>query len=499
MSPPPPEQAQSTARLRQLLGYTVIVLAFGLSLFLRAALAPLLGRQTGLSLLIPALLVAAALGGAGPVLAATLAGLVGCLWLAGPERLSDPGNLIDIAVFVTLGPCIAYGGWALKRTAVVMRAAVAGSQEREAHLRSILDTVPDAMIVIDVRGVIQSFSVAAERLFGWPSAEAIGQNISVMMPSPYRGAHDHYLDRYLTTGEKRIIGIGRVVVGERRDGTTFPMELSVGEMRSGDHRYFTGFARDLTEPQAAERRIQDMQSELIHVSRLSSMGEMASALAHELNQPLSAIANYMKGSVRLLAAPAPDLGRVSQALDEAGEQALRAGAIIRRLREFVGKGEAETQVENLPQLIEEAGGLAMVGARETGVRLRFDLAADAPLVVADKVQIQQVVLNLVRNAIDAMRDTPIHDLTVSTRRAPSDMDNPMVEISVSDRGPGISPDIAERLFQPFVTTKQDGMGVGLSICRTIVEAHGGKIWAEARPGGGAVFRFTLRAATEETA
>ena len=488
---------EARSRVRAALVYSVIVLSVALSLALRVALTPLFGHLTGLSLMIPALLIAGAIGGPKPVLVVTAAGLVGCVLLAGPGHVGQPANLIDIAVFLALAPSIAYGGWRLRRTGLTMRAAVSRSQEREAHLQSILDTVPDAMIVIDTHGVIQSFSAAVERLFGWSAAEAIGQNISAMMPAPYKGGHDGYLERYLITSERRIIGIGRVVVGERRDGSTFPMELSVGEMRSGERRYFTGFARDLTEPQAAERRIQDMQSELIHVSRLSSMGEMASALAHELNQPLSAIANYMKGSVRLLAGPTPDLGRIRLALNEAGEQALRAGAIIRRLREFVGKGEAETRIENLPKLIEEAGGLAMVGARETGVRLRFSLAADAAAVVADKVQIQQVVLNLMRNAIDAMHDSPVRDLTVSTNLTPSDKENPLVEISVSDTGPGVSPEVTERLFQPFVTTKQDGMGVGLSICRTIVEAHGGTIWAEPRPGGGAVFRFTLRTAPEE--
>ncbi len=159
--------------------------------------------------------------------------------------------------------------------------------EREAHLRSILDTVPDAMVVIDERGVMQSFSAAAERLFGWKAEEAIGRNVSELMPEPYRSAHDGYLTRYLRTGERRIIGLGRVVVGERRDGSTFPMELSVGEMEGGAHKAFTGFVRDLTERETTERRLQDLQSELVHVSRLTAMGEMASALAHELNQPLS--------------------------------------------------------------------------------------------------------------------------------------------------------------------------------------------------------------------
>src|SRR5262245_33523075 len=203
---------------------------------------------------------------------------------------------------------------------------------REAHLKSILETVPDAMIVIDERGAMQSFSVAAERLFGYGATEVIGKNIAMMMPSPYREHHDAYLDRYLRTGERRIIGIGRVVVGERKDRSTFPMELAVGEMRSGDRRYFTGFIRDLTERQKTEARLQELQSELVHISRLTAMGEMASTLAHELNQPLSAIANYMKGSRRLLEQSNDERSEmIRQAMDSAAEQAMRAGQIIRRL------------------------------------------------------------------------------------------------------------------------------------------------------------------------
>jgi two-component system sensor kinase FixL len=364
-----------------------------------------------------------------------------------------------------------------------------------AHLQSILETVPDAMVVIDERGVISSFSAAAERQFGWTAAEAVGRNVNMLMPEPYRSAHDGYLERYLTTGERRIIGIGRVVVGQRRYGSTFPMELAVGEVRDGGARFFTGFVRDLSERQQTERRLQELQGELVHVSRLTAMGEMASALAHELNQPLSAIASYVKGSFRLLEAEEIDRPRLRDALERAADQALRAGEIIKRLREFVAKGETERRLESLPKIVEEASLLAMVGVKQQRVNVSFDLDARTPKVVVDKVQIQQVVLNLIRNAIDALEHSPIRKVRVAVTPDGAGM----ALVSVSDTGPGVPASFAPQLFQPFMTTKADGMGVGLSISRSIIEAHGGRIWAQDNPGGGAVFSFTVPVAREEEA
>ena len=361
---------------------------------------------------------------------------------------------------------------------------------REEHLRSILETVPDAMIMIDEQGTMQSFSAAAERLFGYTADEALGQNVRLLMPEPDRSRHDGYIGRYRATGERRIIGVGRVVVGLRKDGTTFPMELSVGEMRPGERRYFTGFVRDLTERQETQARLQELQSELVHISRLSAMGEMVSALAHELNQPLAAIGNYMKGCRRLLESSADPRARmIQETLDKAAEQALRAGQIIRRLREFVSRGETEKRVERVSKLIEEASALALVGAKERGVQVRFALAPDVELVLVDRVQIQQVLLNLLRNAVEAMLGSSRRELVVSTAAG----DDDTVVVSVADSGPGVSEEVVAGLFQPFVTTKDTGMGVGLSISRTIVEAHGGRMWFEPNEGGGVVFRFSLPA------
>jgi len=370
------------------------------------------------------------------------------------------------------------------------------SLERSAlHLRSILATVPDAMVVIDEHGRIVSFSAAAERLFGYSEPEVTGRNVAMLMPSPDRERHDAYLQRYAETGERRIIGIGRIVVGLRRDGTEFPMELAVGEANADGHRIFTGFVRDLSEQQRNELRLKELQSELIHVSRLSAMGTMASTLAHELNQPLTAIANYLEAGRELLGRDdAESRELVTEAMEEAAKEALRAGGIVRRLRDFVSTGDVDKRIEELPRLIEEASHLALVGAKERGVRAFFEIDPAATLVLVDPVQIQQVLVNLIRNAVEALADSQVRDIIVAA--APDARG--MVRVSVADTGPGLDPKVRAQLFQAFTSTKERGMGLGLSICRTIVESHGGRIWTESRPGGGTIFHFTLiGAGTEE--
>jgi two-component system, LuxR family, sensor kinase FixL len=364
------------------------------------------------------------------------------------------------------------------------------SLDGSALLKSILETVPDAMVVIDEAGIIQSFSVAAERLFGYQAAEVCGRNVNILMPAPYHGQHDGYIHRYLTTGERRIIGTGRVVMGQRRDGTTFPIELAVGEVRDGDIRLFTGFIRDLTERQLTQTRMQELQNDLLHASRVRSMGQMAAALSHELNQPLTATTNYLAACQRMLDTPNPDLARIRQALNLATLQTQRSGEIIRRLRAFVTRGEVTRRVEHLGRLVEEASALALVGAKERGIDVRL-LVSGSPLVLADRVQIQQVVLNLIRNAIEAMDASAIRRLTIATEVAED-----LAQVTVTDTGQGIAPEIEEQLFQPFVSTKREGMGIGLSVSRTIIEAHGGHLTASANPEGGTIFRFSLPLAAE---
>jgi two-component system, LuxR family, sensor kinase FixL len=479
---------------REALRYALAPFAVGLAFLARFALTPILGDASPYLLFVPAVLTAAGLGGLGPGLLATgLSVVLGFFVSTISPSLSVP-EIVEAVLFTLIAAGICWSGEQLQRNRIQAATSTRDALAREAHLASILDTVPDAMIVIGEDGIVQSFSSAAERLFGYSAAEVIGKNVKMLMPSPYRESHDDYLRRYLRTGERRIIGIGRVVVGERKDGSTFPMELAVGEMRSSDRHFFTGFIRDITQRQKSEARLQELQSELAHVSRLTAMGQMASALAHELNQPLSAIVSYMKGSRRLLESGGEDRsGLLRDAMDKAGDQALRAGQIIRRLREFVGRGDSERRVESVKKLIEEASALALVGTKDQGVRVRFQFDPAVNLVLVDKVQIQQVLLNLLRNAVEAMAALERRELVISTAAG----DDHTVAVSVVDTGAGIAPELMSQLFQPFVTNKRHGMGVGLSICRTIVEAHGGQITVERNPAGGTIFRFTVRAASGE--
>lgn len=469
-----------------------VVLAIG-GFTLHLLVSQLTTAQADLIFMVPAILVAGSLGGLGPGLLATA--LCVALDLLSPMAPTAyfGSRLVTASAFAVIGIGMALFGERLRLARVNAAARTEDLLAREAHLQSLLATVPDAVIIIDETGDIRSFSSAAERLFGYSATEAIGQNVRILMPSPDREAHDGYIRRYLETGQPHIIGVGRVAVGERKDGSTFPIALSIAELNSNGRRFFTGYVRDLTERQQTQQRLEQLQSELVHISRLTAMGEMASALAHELNQPLSAIANYLTGSRRLIAdASEENLRLVRTAIDAAVEQSLRAGQIIRRLRDFVAHHEPEKRIESLRKLIEEASALALVGAKELGirVRLRFDTAVDR--VIVDKVQIQQVLLNLMRNAIEAMEDSEHRELTVTTIAREHD-----VMVEVRDTGCGLAPEMANQLFQPFATTKPYGMGIGLSISRTIIEGHEGRIWAEPNAGGGTAFRFTLQALVDE--
>jgi two-component system sensor kinase FixL len=485
------------------------------------------------------------------------------------------------------------------------------------QFQAVMDAAVDGMIVIDDAGRIAAFNRSAERLFGYAAAEVLGLNVSLLMPEPYRSSHDAYLERYAETGIPHIIGIGREVEAQRKDGTTFPVHLSVGRVVGAEPAQFIGFVRDITAEQLAiatiqaerdlaraylslahqvlltldaEGRIQvinpaacevlgvsesevlerawaevmfapvdrarasaaldrtlalpphtphtcelTLQSQagarqfswrilalrnaagvvtgvlcsgediterrrgeeearrsaerLIHVSRLATMGEMAAGIAHELNQPLTAIANYARACVRFIDQPDPDLEEMRLAAHEIGSEAMRAGDIIRRLRQLVRKGDDERVPSDLNKIVEELRVLTQADARANDTRLSFELEPDLPIVVVDRVQVTQVLLNLVRNALEALSADPAggRQITLSTRRA----EHGDVEVSVCDNGPGVAPEMLDRLFDPFSTTKAHGTGLGLPMSRTIVESHRGTVtYAPAQPRG-TCFRVTL--------
>jgi two-component system sensor kinase FixL len=496
----------------------------------------------------------------------------------------------------------------------------------EKDFRALLDAAVDAIVVIDDKGILEEFSLAAQRMFGYTAEEVIGRSVNILMAEPYRSRHDGYLTRYAATGEKRIIGIGREVTGQRKDGSVFPCEIAVGQVAGVEPPRFVGFIRDITRRKEDEERLRrseaelrlaqqlanlgnyvlhfrggeqdhfspqlysilgipptdamisreeylahwvhpsdrarvlqafesldageapldieyrvvlrdgrvrhlhhitqavsdgsgtvlkhvgtlhdvtdrrhaedearQLQDRLTHFSRLSTMGEMAAGLAHEINQPLSAIATYAQASQRLLRQPQPDTAEVVAALEQINAQALRAGEVIRRLRNFVKNREVRREAVDCSRLLDDLRTLAETDARLHNIRLRIDAEEGLPTVYADPIQLQQVILNLVRNAIDAMADVSEErrEVVLSTRRIGAHE----VEVTVADQGSGLAPEATEHLFNPFFTTKAGGTGLGLAISRSIVRAHGGRLWHTPNADFGARFHFTLPASPATT-
>lgn len=458
----------------------------------------LLGVLSGSSLLmifLPAVLIASMAGGFGPALLAIGLSILASAILFGLRDLAS-APILPYGVFLIVAVIIAWMGEMLHRARRQMEHTERELREREAHLRTLFNSSPDATVVIDASGIVTSFNAAAERQFGHSEHEVVGLNVNMLMPEPYHGEHDGYIQRYLATGQKRIIGIDRVVVGRRKDGSTFPMKLTVGEIRHNQKVYFAGFVQDLTERTTSQLQLRAIEAELARLARLNELGEMASTLAHELNQPLSAISNYAQGCARLLR-DMPDAAavRMREAVEEMTNQSLRAGQIIRHLREFVVRGETENSPEDIRKLVEEAGALALMGARDIGVESAFEFDPSVGDVQVDRVQIQQVLTNLMRNAIEAMRSSETRRLSVRTFASSPGL----VAVEVSDTGPGVSAEIVPQLFKPFVTTKASGMGIGLSISKRIIESHGGTIVVSTNAEGGATFRFTLPTYGDEEA
>jgi two-component system sensor kinase FixL len=355
-----------------------------------------------------------------------------------------------------------------------------GASEFEALFKAAVD----AICVIDEAGRIMKMNAAAEKLFGYSAAELQGDNVSRLMPEPDRGCHNSYIQNFISSGEPRIIGLGREVQGARRDGSTFPLHLSVGETPG---RRFVGIMRDLTGQKRAEEEVRQVQDRLAHVGRFSVMGEMAAGLAHEINQPLSAIATYAQAGARMLqGVDAPD--DLKDIFEKIEQQARRAGQVVQNLRGFVTKREVRKDVLNLSGVVAEVKTLIDADARAEGIVVTLSEEENLPPVLGDAVQLQQVIVNLTRNAVDAMKGGLRKNLGIEIRTF---FEDDRVCLSVVDHGHGVPAELADSIFHPFVTTKRDGLGVGLAISKTIIQAHAGTISYRANPAGGAIFGFSL--------
>ena len=361
--------------------------------------------------------------------------------------------------------------------------------DSEARLQAILTAAVDGIITIDERGIIESANAATERMFGYDRDELVGSNVSMLMPQPHRDQHDQFIANYLTTGEAKIIGIGREVEARRKDGTTFPIDLAISEVNLKGSRLFTGVVRDISARRLAENEARRRRDELAHAARLSTIGELTSGIAHEVNQPLTAMVNFGEACLRMLRSGSGDARKLENALQQIVDQGQRAGQIIRHLRRLARKSDNERVEVDISRLVRDVIELTTSEIRANGIDLSLLLDERLPTVMCDRIQIEQVVLNLVRNAMDAFEDAPVHgrELIICTRANSANS----VELTVEDTGPGFDADKSEQIFETFFTTKAEGLGIGLSISRSIVEDHGGRLWATPRPGGGAIFYVSI--------
>jgi two-component system sensor kinase FixL len=362
---------------------------------------------------------------------------------------------------------------------------------RHAHrLQALLDGVSDAIVTVDMNGHVESFSATASALFGYSAHEVVGHPVTMLLPSPYSEEHGQHLLRLHNGENSDLKNIGHVVIGRKRDGSAFAMEIAIGETTDGDKPVLIGFIRDITGRPGTAQRLEQMQGELLRVSRLDAMGQMTLAIAHELNQPLAAICNYVNAIKRSLGAKklTPDKIHAAQDLiEKASAQSLRAAAIVKGLRGFVEKRDWSREPADLGQIVGEALALAFVSPASSEVRVTLNLDRTLPLVSVDRVQIQQLLFNLIRNSLEAMQSVPTRELSLATRRVSGNF----AEVTVQDSGPGLDEAIAKDLFKPFITSKPDGMGVGLLVCQAIVEAHGGLIELVRSDAGGTIFRVRL--------
>jgi two-component system, LuxR family, sensor kinase FixL len=363
------------------------------------------------------------------------------------------------------------------------------------EFQALLDAAVDGVVLVDHQGRVEAFNRAAERLFGYAAQEVLGANVSILMAEPDRSEHDRHLARFLETRIPHIIGTGREVEARRKDGSVFSVFLSVGAVEGAEPPRFVGFVQDISFRRRAEEETHRLQERLTHVSRLATVGEMSTGIAHELNQPLTAVANYAQACDRLLGMAEPDIDEIRGALRQITAQAVRAGDIIRRLRTLARNDVMKPEPTDVNHLVGELTELIQLDAKTRDVRYELELADQLPPAEIDRAQVQQVILNLVRNALEALGESSAdpRQLTVRTRFLPEGN----VEIAVCDNGPGVSQAMAQRLFDPFCSSKPNGTGLGLAISRTIVRSHQGSLEYRPNVPSGACFTVRLPLAKQE--
>ncbi|WP_417680968.1 two-component system sensor histidine kinase NtrB [Roseibium sp.] len=357
----------------------------------------------------------------------------------------------------------------------------------EARLASVFDTAVDGIVVINERCQVLAFNKACEKLFGYKASELLGDNVNKIMPMDYATAHDGYVQRYLDTGQKRIIGIGREVSGRHKDGTEFPVELSVGEAPTPDGRQFIGILRDLRPRHSVEQRLAQAQAQLVHMTRISAMDEMGAAIAHELNQPLTAILLYLQAVSRKARADDALDAQLLSVIEKAVAEAERAGEIIQRMRELVERKEPERTNIDVEEFTRACIDLVEMGQGGKRSIISYEVEPALPFLPADPVQIRQVLVNLLRNAREAVCDSEIQEVHLSVVGTEG-----FIEFRVRDTGPGVPAEMVPELFRAFSGKKQKGLGLGLAISRSIAQNHGGDLFLDTnaiKPGATFVLKL----------
>jgi PAS domain S-box-containing protein len=374
------------------------------------------------------------------------------------------------------------GAWGVSRN-------ITEQKRVEERSRLVVEASPSAMVMVNSEGIITLVNAQTETVFGYTRMELIGRSIELFVPERYRARHPHDRHGYVADPTTRAMGAGRELFGRRKDGSEVPVEIGLNPIRTPEGLFVLASIVDITERKRAELEALRQRSELAHLSRVTMLGELSGSMAHELNQPLTAILSNAQAAIRFLAHEHVDLDEVRDILTDIVDQDNRAGEIIRRLRLLLKKGEVQQQPLGLNDLVQEVLKLIRSDLVNQGVTMHTELAPALPTVNGDRVQLQQVLLNLVMNACAAMNGNAPADrqMVVCTELS----DGERVRVSVSDRGAGIASDKLEQVFEPFFTTKTHGLGLGLSVCRTIIVAHGGKLWAANNPERGATFHFTL--------